>query len=102
MRFDARVPAGKPATFALSHDDSAQRSHAPSAAPMPTAAMCASIGSTYELLDVRGAETDVDIVPAAHVDLAPHVLVADLPTAFVEVDHRTQDVEERDHLRAVV
>src|SRR5229473_3032619 len=41
-------------------------------------------------------------MPAAHLDLAEHVLVSYLLSGVVEVNHGAADVEEGDHLVAVV
>src|ERR1022692_1762143 len=41
-------------------------------------------------------------MPAAHVDLAEHILVSDLLACVIEVDHSPADIEERYHLAAIV
>jgi hypothetical protein len=41
-------------------------------------------------------------MPAAHLDLAEHVLVSNLLTGLVEVNHGATDIEEGDHFAAVV
>src|SRR5215831_16072077 len=103
-RFAASVPSGSVGNIGLRAAPSPQRSHAPTAAPPPTArtAPQGMVTSPHELVDESRAETDFRIMPAAHFDLGEHVLVAGLRAGFVEIDHRAADVEEGDHLGAIL
>src|SRR6478736_6647608 len=116
-RFAASVPSGIVGYTGFNTNESPQRSHAPTAAPTPTAAIELKLGigartagatvpaaqpaSTDECVDVRRAEPVVAIMRATHVDLREHVFVARLAVLVVDVDHRALDVEERDHLGAI-
>src|SRR4030095_2454122 len=117
-RFAASVPSGSVGNTGLRRLPSHQRSHAPTAAPPPTARMppqgirpSVSLAATRpggrfrspnELFDVLRGEPARGVVGTAQVDLRPYVLVPGLPSLLVEIDHRAADVEERDHLRAIV
>src|SRR6476660_6555892 len=93
-RFAASVPSGTVGKTGFSANESPQRSHAPTAAPRPTAAIELSVGidartlcatvpaaepaSTDERVDVRRAEPVVAIVRATQIDLREYVFVARL------------------------
>ncbi len=54
-----------------------------------------------EAVDVVGAEADVGVVLAAHVDLGEDVLVAERVPVRIDVEHDAVDLKERDHLGEV-
>src|SRR5450631_3728641 len=60
------------------------------------------LSSANKLIDVICAETDVIIMPAAHLYLTEYVLVSDLLPGLVKVNHCAADVEKGDHLATVV
>src|SRR3569623_2072771 len=99
----ARGPSGRPGYTGLNSTPRPQRTHAPSAAPPPTASSPPQgKRSAHELLAVTCAEAACRVMTPAQVDLGPHVLVGGLPAGLIDVDHRARDVEERDHFRAVL
>src|SRR5438067_5048475 len=111
-RFAASVPSGSVGNTGFRTMLRPQRTHAPTAAPPPTAMTPAHEntstpfrvnckGSAHEPIDVVGAEPTVGVMIAAHLDLREHVLVSVLPSFAVEIDHCAADVEKRDHLRAI-
>src|SRR6476660_3466258 len=87
-RFAASVPSGIVGKTGFSAKESPHRSQAPTAAPMPTAAIELSVGifariadaaipaadaaSTDERVDVRRAEPVVAIMRATQVDFREH------------------------------
>src|SRR5437588_4573179 len=117
MRLALKVPSGSVGNTGLSMTPSPQRSQAPIAAPPPTARIppqgipnsfrtntarqSPRKSSTDKLVHVIRAKTGVAIVPAAHLDLGEHILVSNLLTGLVEVNHGSADIKKGDHFASV-
>src|SRR2546423_11802759 len=115
-RLAASVPRGSVGNTGFSMTPSPQRSQAPIAAPPPTAIIplqgirCSFHATRHcdhadpsadKLIHIPGAKTDAGIMLPAHLDFGEHILVSDLLSGLVEIDHGAADVEEGDHLVAI-